>query len=140
MKGSTMTINNTKNWVALLDGDEDDFVFWQYGFQTWAADVELKWFVAAELFLSEACKAECKPMAIILDGIVPKGEEKTWLSTFLGHVCCHDTPVFMLAGQFKEEDQQSYLALGATGYLIKPTSSEELQKIILKVTGRESSD
>ena len=34
----------------------------------------------------------------------------------------------MLVGQSKEEDRQLFLDQGATDYLIKPTSSEELQE------------
>ena len=123
-------MRTTAYWVALLDEDEDDFLFWQHGFRTWAAEGELKWFVSAERFLDEAIKAATKPSAIVLDGVVPKGEEAAWLKTFLTHVCCKNIPVFMLVGQAKEEDRQCYLDQGATDYLIKPTSSEELQEII----------
>lgn len=117
-------------WVALLDEDEDDFVFWQHGFRNWATEGELKWFISAERFLNEAIDASTKPSAIVLDGVVPKEQEATWLKTFLTHVCCENIPVFILVGQAKEDDRQRYLDQGATDYLIKPTSSAELQKII----------
>ncbi|GAB3770041.1 response regulator [Spirosoma horti] len=123
-------MNTSAFWVALLDEDEDDFVFWQHGFRTWATEGELKWYSSAERFLNEAITAPTKPSAIVLDGVVPKGEEVAWLKTLLSHVCCENTPVFMLVGQLKEEDRQRYLDQGATDYLIKPTSSEELEKIV----------
>ncbi|WP_052731206.1 response regulator [Spirosoma radiotolerans] len=123
-------MNTTAYWVALLDEDEDDFVFWQHGFRTWATEGELKWYSSAERFLSEATASPTKPSAIVLDGVVPKGEEAAWLKTFLSHICCANTPVFMLVGQSNEEDRQRYLDQGATDYLIKPTSSEELEKIV----------
>ena len=120
-------------WVALLDDDEDDFTFWQYGFETWAKPVALKWFLSAESFLSEAEKATIKPIAIVLDGIVPPDDQEAWLTTFLGRICCQNIPVFILAGQFNQEEQQRFLALGATGYILKPSSREELQDVILQV-------
>ena len=130
-------MNTDKAWIALLDEDEDDFLFWQHGFRSWAGAVELKWFKSAESFLSETATGP-KPIAVVLDGVVPSGEEEAWLSTFLANDCCQNTPIYMLTGQFNEDDQQTYLALGATGYLIKPTSREELQRIVVKVSGSQS--
>lgn len=125
-------------WIALLDDDEDDFTFWQYGVERWAQPVVLKWFVSAESFLDEATKASSKPTAIVLDGIVPDDDQETWLTTFLSHVCCQDIPIFILAGQFSQEHRQRFLKLGATGYFLKPSSTQELQDIILQVIDKQS--
>lgn len=124
-------------WIALLDDDEDDFMFWQYGFENWSKTIALKWFVSAEAFLGEAAKAASKPTAIVLDGVIPANDQESWLTTFLAHVCCQNIPIFMLTGQFNQEQQQRFLALGATGYLLKPTSFQELQDIILKVVDEQ---
>ncbi|QDK77786.1 response regulator [Spirosoma sp. KCTC 42546] len=130
-------IDTPTPWIALLDDDEDDFMFWQYGFDNWAKTISLKWFVSAESFLGEAAKAANRPTAIVLDGVVPTDDQEAWLTTFLGHVCCQNIPVFMLSGQFNQEQQQRFLALGASGYLVKPTSFQELQDIILKVVDKQ---
>ena len=130
-------MNTDRAWVALLDEDEDDFLFWQHGFQRWAGEVELMWFKTAESFLVATASGP-KPIAVVLDGVVPPGEEEAWLSKFLINDCCQNTPIFMLTEQFKEDDQQLYLELGATDYLIKPTNRGELQRIVIKVSGYQS--
>lgn len=127
-------MNTDRVWIALLDEDEDDFLFWQHGFQSWAGDVELRWFKSAESFLLETTIGP-KPIAVVLDGVVPSGEEEAWLSKFLVNDCCQNTAIFMLTEQFNEDDQQIYLALGATDYLIKPTNRAELQRLVIKVSG-----
>ncbi|QMW02706.1 response regulator [Spirosoma foliorum] len=128
---------STMPWIALLDDDEDDFTFWQYGVETWAKPVVLKWFLSAESFLAEASRASSKPTAIVLDGIVPDDDQESWLTTFLGHMCCQNIPIFILAGQFSQAHQERFLALGATGYLLKPSSTDELQAVILQVIDKQ---
>ncbi|GAB4039033.1 response regulator [Spirosoma jeollabukense] len=130
-------MNTDRAWIALLDEDEDDFLFWRHGFQRWAGEVDLKWFRSAEAFLLATATGP-KPMAVVLDGVVPTGEEEAWLSKFLVNDCCLNTPVFMLAEQFNEADQQAYQALGATGYLCKPINRDELQRIVIKLIGYQS--
>lgn len=120
-------------WIALLDDDEDDFTFWHYGVQTWAQPVVLNWFKSAEFFLAEAAQKESKPMAIILDGIVPEDDQERWLTTFLGHVCCQNIPIFILTGQFNQSEKERFLELGATDYLLKPSTTQELHNLIQQV-------
>lgn len=126
---------SSKQWIAFLDEDEEDFLFWQFGFRQWANTIELKWFPSAEAFLTDAPLIKTKPNAMILDGIVPYGSEKAWLTTFLGHACCQHIPIYLLSAQYNPSEQEEYLELGAAEYLIKPSTAEDLHQTVQKVMG-----
>ncbi|WP_080054188.1 response regulator [Spirosoma aerolatum] len=122
-----------QQWIAFLDADEEDFIFWQFGFKKWGNATELHWFLSAETFLANVTEIKSKPKAMILDGIVPYGSEKAWLTTFLEHVCCQDIPIYLLSAQYNSKDKKDYLDLGAAEYLIKPNTAEELQHTVRQV-------
>ncbi|GAB4036098.1 hypothetical protein [Spirosoma gilvum] len=122
-------------WIAFLDADEEDFLFWQFGFKKWANTIELQWFPSAQAFLSVVHQNERKPRAMILDGIVPHGEERDWLTTFLSHACCQHIPIYLLAAEYNPDEQKDYIDLGATEYLTKPNTTVELEQIVQKVIG-----
>lgn len=122
-----------QQWIAFLDADEEDFLFWQFGFKKWADPIELHWFPSAEAFLAYTTELDSKPRAMVLDGIVPYGSDKAWLTTFLEHVCCQHIPIYLLSAQYNSEEKADYLDLGAAEYLVKPNTIEELQHTVLKV-------
>ncbi|MBD2756585.1 hypothetical protein [Spirosoma validum] len=124
-----------KDWVALLDEDEDDYLFWQHGFRSWATHLELHWFSSVHAFLSAAALGKSNPVALVIDGVVPRGEESKWLSTMLLHPSCEKACLIMLSAQLEEPQHQTYLNLGATDHLIKPVTVEELKSTVLRVSG-----
>ena len=128
-----------KTWVALLDSDEDDFLFWQHGFSLWADHIALKWFESPEDFLAVIKAPALKPAALIMDGVVPRGQEPTMLSAFLKHPDVKDVRIFMLSQQFIEQEHQTFLAMGATDHLIKPNNHEELKTVVLRVSEQANS-
>lgn len=127
-------MNRGKSWVALLDEDEEDYLYWQHGFHAWATHLELRWFSSVSRFLEATSLGESKPVALILDGVVPRGEEAKWLSTMLLHPGYEHLCIFMLSTDIHEEERKNYLRLGASDYLIKPSGRQELQMTIQKVT------
>lgn len=125
----------SKAWVALLDEDEDDYVFWQHGFDSWATHLELHWFPSAHAFLAASGLGKSNPAALLIDGVVPRGEEIKWLSTLLLHPSCEWTCLIMLSEEMEEESHQNYLRLGAADHFIKPVNLDELQASVLRVSG-----
>lgn len=123
-----------KDWVALLDEDEDDHLFWQHGFRSWAIHLELHCFRSVHAFLSAAALGKPNPVALLMDGVVPSGEEPKWLSTLLLHPSCEQACLIMLSEEFNDQPHQKYLQLGATDHLIKPVNLVELQASVLTVS------
>ena len=128
-------MTESKPWVALLDEDEDDYLFWQYGFNSWASHLDLRWFTSVHDFLSEAALGKSNPVALVLDGVVPRGEETKWLSTMLLHPSCQQACLIMLSAQLEELQHERYMRLGAADHLIKPISSDDLKTSISTVVG-----
>ncbi len=124
-----------KSWVALLDEDEDDYLFWQHGFRSWATHLELHCFKSVHSFLSATSLGQSKPVALIMDGVVPRGEETKWLSTMLLHPSCAQSCLIMLSEELEEAKHQAYMQLGATDHLIKPVSMHDLEASVLRVSG-----
>lgn len=123
-----------KPWVALLDEDEDDYLFWQHGFDAWATHLELHCFGSVRAFLSAASLGKSNPVALVIDGVVPRGEEAKWLSTMLLHPSCERACLIMLSGEIQEELHTTYMQLGATDHLLKPVSLDELKALILTLS------
>ncbi|MFD2937310.1 response regulator [Spirosoma flavum] len=123
-----------KPWVALLDEDEDDYVFWQHGFQSWASHLELQWFTSVPAFLSATSLGKSRPVALVMDGVVPRGEETKWLSTILLHPSCEQACMIMLSSQVNDQEREAYMRLGATDHLIKPINLDQLQSVVSTVS------
>lgn len=125
----------SKPWVALLDEDEDDYLFWQHGFHSWATHLELHWFSSVDAFIIAAGLGKSNPVALVIDGVVPRGEETKWLSTMLLHPSCQDACLIMLSEELEEAKHQRYMQLGAADHLIKPSTMNDLKISVLTVSG-----
>ena len=124
-----------KPWVALLDEDEDDYLFWRHGFNNWASDLELRWYSSVHAFLSDSGLGKTNPVALVLDGVIPTGEETKWLSTMLLHPSCQNACLIMLSAQIEELQHERYMRLGAADHLVKPATIDELKASISTVIG-----
>ena len=127
-------MEGVKDWVALLDEDEDDYLFWQHGFRSWATHLDLHWFTSVHAFLTAAALGKSNPVALLMDGVVPRNEEHKWLSTMLLHPSCERASMIMLSAEMEDQQHQIYMNLGATDHLIKPVSIEELKHSVLTVS------
>ncbi len=128
-------MESTKDWVALLDEDEDDFLFWQHGFGAWATHLDLHWFTSVHAFISAAALGKSNPVALVMDGVIPRGEEAQWLSTMLLHPSCVQACLIMLSADIDQEQHQAYMNLGAADHLVKPVSMDDLKASVLRVSG-----
>lgn len=117
----------SKDWVALLDEDEDDHLFWQHGFRSWATHLDLRCFNSLHAFIAAASLGRSNPVALLIDGLAPRGEEAKWLSTLLLHPSCEQACLIMLSEEFEDQAHENYLRLGAADHLIKPANLDELQ-------------
>ena len=127
-------MNANQQWVAFLTEDEDDFAYWQYGFNAWAAHLRLEWFATGDSFFARPGLVEFRPTALLLDGLMPMSEEPQWLRRILDHDCCQNLHVVMLSDLFLDDEQQLYLNMGAAACLTKPTNQDELQRAILSIS------
>ncbi|WP_157816183.1 response regulator [Spirosoma pollinicola] len=127
-------MNTLKPWVALLDEDEDDYIFWQHGFRSWAQHLDLHWFSSVTEFLSATSLGNDKPVALVMDGVIPNGEEMKWLSTLLLHPSCQQACLIMLSAEVTEAERAAYLRLGASDHLQKPMHLDELQLVVSTVS------
>jgi len=127
-------MDTIKPWVALLDADEDDYVFWQHGFGSWAQHLELYWFNSVSAFLSATSLGKDTPVALVMDGVIPDGEEMKWLSTLLLHPSCQQACLIMLSAEVDDQQREASVRLGAADHLQKPSNIHELQTMILQVS------
>ncbi|AUD06739.1 response regulator [Spirosoma pollinicola] len=127
-------MDTLKPWVALLDEDVDDYIFWQHGFRRWAQHLDLYWFSSVTEFLSATSLGHDKPVALVMDGVVPDGEEMKWLSTLLLHPSCQQACLIMLSAEVTQPQREAYLRLGASDHLQKPVRLQELQEIVSTVS------
>ena len=125
-----------KQWVALLDEDEDedDYLFWQYGFNEWADHLDLRWFHSVNAFLSATHLGQSKPAVLVLDGVVPRGEEAKWISTLMHHASSKQARIIMLSEEMVPQHHQTYMNLGVADHLIKPSSKQMLKEVVMKVS------
>ena len=129
-----MMMEADKPWVALLYDDEDDYLYWHHGFRSWADHLELRWFTSPHAFLVASGLGHSHPVALLLDGVVPRGDEMNWLSTLLIHPSCQQACVIVLSDGLLKEQHQAYLRLGAADHLVKPSTHQELQAVVMKVS------
>ena len=127
-------MDTLKPWVALLDEDEDDYIFWQHGFRQWAQHLDLYWFSSVTEFLSATSLGKDKPVALVMDGVIPDGEEMKWLSTLLLHPSCRQACLLMLSAEVAEPQRADFLRLGATDHLQKPIRLDELRIVMSTVS------
>ncbi|GAB3804994.1 hypothetical protein GCM10028819_37400 [Spirosoma humi] len=127
-------MDTIKPWVALLDADEDDYVFWQHGFLSWAQHLELYWFNSISAYLTATSLGKDMPVALVMDGVIPDGEEMKWLSTLLLHPSCQRACLIMLSAEVDDQQREASVQLGAADHLQKPSSLDELKASILQVS------
>jgi DNA-binding response OmpR family regulator len=128
-----VNMNTNGQWVALLTEDEEDYIYWQHGFNIWASQLHLEWFATGDAFLVYPKLIQLQPAVLLLDGLLPRSEELAWLKRILSHEYCQGMSVIMLAGQFSDEERQMYLDTGAAECMLKPTSYEELEQAVARV-------
>ena len=127
-------MDTVKPWVALLDADEDDYLFWQHGFGAWATHLDLRWFASVPAFVSGAAMGKSNPVALVMGSVVPRGEEVQWLSTLLLHSSCQQACLIMLSTDMEEKKHRTYMDLGATDHLAKPMTMNDLKTSVLRVS------
>jgi CheY-like chemotaxis protein len=76
--------------------------------------------------------AELKPVAIFCDLRMPKQNGFEILRWFQGYPALRTIPFFILSGGDMEADRTRVMALGATHYLVKFPSDEELKKVLVQ--------
>jgi DNA-binding response OmpR family regulator len=69
---------------------------------------------------------EKQPDVIICDLVMPDGEGNYLLSRFRSHTVTRNVPVIILTGQKNPALRRQMLSVGATAYLTKPLSMDEL--------------
>ena len=128
-------MNVDKPWVVLLDEDEDDYLYLHFGFRSWADHLALSWFASVPAFLAAVTLETSMPVALLLDGVVPRGEETNWLGTLQRHPATQQAALIMLSAEFHPEQHQTYMTLGVTDHLLKPSNHHELEEVVRKVSG-----
>ncbi|MBD2755084.1 hypothetical protein [Spirosoma validum] len=133
-------MNTSGQWVAMLTEDEDDYLFWQYGFKAWAAHFRLEWFATGNAFFERQALQQNRPGALLLNGLIPLSEEPNWLAKILKHVCCQGLNVIILADLFPDDQRQMYMSLGAVECMILPTTQRELEQAVRKIIAYTNSN
>jgi len=72
---------------------------------------------------------------IITDINMPDINGLELISFVKGHPQYKDIPLIVVSTERSEEDKKRGMALGASGYIVKPFKGDELQELIKKVIG-----
>ena len=118
-----------RTWIALLDSDEDDVLLWKMGINRFADGVALREFIAPHGLLAYVEEHHELPSVIIMDGVVPKGDELDWLIKFKEHAF-QRVPIAMLGGDDMMAHKEQYLHAGARDCFYKPNNVDELKTLI----------
>jgi len=73
---------------------------------------------------------------IITDINMPDINGLELISFVKGHPQYKDIPLIVVSTERSEEDKKRGLALGASGYIVKPFKGDELQELVKKVLGK----
>ena len=131
---TTGTMNDlTKQWVILVDDDEDDRFLFQQAFRPYTAKYLLQTLEnGAELFrlLDDSIVL---PALIILDlnmPLIDGFEVLAWLRT---HAAYALIPIVILTTSAAETDRQRAQNLGANRFLTKPPTLQDLAKLVARL-------
>ena len=90
---------------------------------------------ANSVFEGMKALAEEKPVAILLDIMMPGVDGMQFCRTLRENEATHDIPVIFVTALGGASDRESAMTAGAAGYLPKPFSTEQLLGEIKLVTG-----
>jgi CheY-like chemotaxis protein len=116
--------------VLIVDDDEDDRHFLEYGFQQSQIKTTGLFKDGYELLKYLNSDVEALPTLIVSDYNMPKISGFELLRTIKKHVRFRHIPFFICSTYGHEKQVQSCLEEGAAGYFIKPSSSEMFVKIV----------
>jgi DNA-binding response OmpR family regulator len=126
-------MESTNPWIAFLNEDEDDVIFWQYGFNNWAQGLNLHWFKNTNEFWAGNTLLAQKPAFILQAELFPLEQDRDQLKIFLQQASSQQVPVFLVASTIQEEEREQYREWGVTDCLLYPCSVDELRKCILSL-------
>ncbi|GAB3756854.1 response regulator [Spirosoma pomorum] len=126
-------MESTNPWIAFLNEDEDDVIFWQYGFKNWAKDLNLHWFKSANEFWDKSALLSQKPAFILQAELFPLEQDRDRLKSFVQQANSQRVPVFLVTSSIQEGERDQYIEWGITDCLLYPCTVDELRKCILSL-------
>jgi CheY-like chemotaxis protein len=99
-------------------------IFEETGYEVWVEEKPER--VLARL-------RESKPDLVLLDLMLPGMDGLQLLQQIKSEQCCREIPVIMYTAHMSDRMQQQALALGASGYLIKPVSPQKILDEVSRV-------
>ncbi|RCR66686.1 response regulator [Larkinella punicea] len=131
------SVNHLKNsltgCVFIADDDEDDRFLLQFAFQELGFDSAPTFAIDGLDLLHRLLDSEVRPALIILDINMPRLDGFETLKVLRSKKPYQTTPIVMLTTSVQESDRQHARDLGASAYLIKPSTIEELKKMVFKL-------
>ena len=125
--------NSLTGCVFIADDDEDDRFLLQFAFQELGLDSTLTFANDGLDLLRLLLDSEVSPALIILDINMPRLDGFETLKVLRSKKAYQATPIVMLTTSVQESDRQHARDLGASAYLIKPSTIEELKKTVFRL-------
>lgn len=117
--------------IVVVDDDSEDFAIISEAIKTLKPSAKLMYFNDAEECLNELPVMSPKPSVILLDINMPKMNGFEFLKEF--KKTSLSVPVVIMSTTSIQDQKRSCAALGATGYLKKPNTWNEMTEIAKSV-------
>lgn len=125
--------NSLTGCVFIADDDEDDRFLLQFAFQELGFDSAPIFAIDGLDLLHLLLDSGANPALIILDINMPRLDGFETLKVLRSKKMYQTTPIVMLTTSVQESDRQRARDLGASAYLIKPSTIEELKKTVFRL-------
>ncbi|MGF7213973.1 CheY-like chemotaxis protein [Spirosoma lacussanchae] len=125
--------HRTKECVFIVDDDEDDLFIIQQVFSQYSPECQLKPLTSGTALLDALAEAPALPDLILLDLNMPQMSGLETLAHLRQHTTYSSIPVVVLTTSDHARDKQQAAQLKASGFITKPSTIEQYNKVVLKL-------
>ncbi|RYC69499.1 MULTISPECIES: response regulator [Spirosoma] len=125
--------HRNKDCVFIVDDDEDDLFIIQQVFSQYSPECQLKPLTSGMALLDALAEAPALPNLILLDLNMPQMSGLETLAHLRQHKTYATIPVVVLTTSDHARDKQQAAQLKASGFITKPSTIEQYNKVVLKL-------
>lgn len=125
---------NKSPLILIAEDDEDDQMLMKSAFKDNKIDCQLEFVSDGEKLIACLETCETTPSLILLDLNMPKVDGKTVLKTIKNMEAYRHIPTMIISTSSAAAEVKNVYNLGASAYLVKPASYDDLLKLVKHLT------